>query len=46
MPGYVEHLERLVTGAGTGTDQVVRRAPSASRRLDRWIVNLVMGRVG
>ena len=46
-PGYVEDLERLVTGAGIGTDQVVRRGPfSVLDASIARIVNLVMGRVG
>lgn len=45
--GYVQDLERLVVGAGIGTNQVVRRGVLSV--LDAGIgriVNLVMGRVG
>jgi hypothetical protein len=46
-PGYVEHLERLVAGAGVGTNQVVRRGffgflDAAVGR----VLNRVMGSVG
>jgi Domain of unknown function (DUF4157) len=46
-PGYVEALERLVTGAGIGSSREIRRGPFTV--LDASIariVNLVMGRVG
>ena len=46
-PGYVEDLERLVAGAGIGTDRLVRRGPFGI--LDAAIgrvVNRVIGRVG
>jgi hypothetical protein len=46
-PGFVEDLERLVAGAGIGTDRVVRRGPfSVLDASIARIVNLVMGRVG
>ena len=46
-PGYVEDLERLVAGAGIGTDRVVRRGffGSLDAAVGR-VVNGVMGSVG
>lgn len=45
-PGYREDLERLVAGAGIGTERPGRRGPwGAIDRTVAGIVNLVMGRV-
>jgi hypothetical protein len=45
-PGYVDDLERLVTGAGIGSNRVIRRGVFSvlDASLAR-VVNLVMGRV-